>query len=174
MKLLYSNEEIMQKIDEIAEQISKDYRRKRPLLVGVLKGCTIFMSHLLVRLQGDYQIDFMTVSSYKHGTDSGELKMIQDIDTPVKGRDVIIVEDIIDSGKTLTFVRNYLETMGAKSVEVVTFVDKTHRRKYKVPKAKYICFEYKEEPFLLGFGFDCKERFRNLPEVYKMEKKDMF
>lgn len=172
MKLLYSAEEIDKKSQEIADRISADYKGKNPLVVGVLKGCTIFMSHLLVKLKGDFEIDFMTVSSYKHGTESGELKLVQDLDTPIKGRDVLIVEDIIDSGKTLNFVVKYLKSMEVKSVEVVTFVNKTDRRKFEAPEAKYICFEYNEAPFLIGFGFDCKERYRNLPAVYQMEECD--
>lgn len=172
MKLLYSTEQIDAKTKEIADRISADYEGRRPLAVGILKGCTIFMSHLLVKLKGDFEIDFMTVSSYKHGTESGELKLVQDLDTPIKDRDVLIVEDIIDSGKTLSFVVRYLKSMGAKSVEVVTFVNKTNRRKYEAPEAKYICFEYSDSPFLIGFGFDCKERYRNLPAVYQMEDSD--
>jgi len=174
MRTLYSNHQIKEKIQEMGKQISKDYKGKNPLLLGVLKGCTIFMSHLMVEINADLEIDFMTVSSYRHGTKSEELKLVQDLDTPVKGRDVLIVEDIIDSGKTLKFVKHLLEERGAKSVEIVTFVDKPITHIEGAPKAKYVCFEYDKKDFLIGFGFDYKERYRNLPEVYMMDEEDMF
>jgi hypoxanthine phosphoribosyltransferase len=172
MKLLYSQDQIHERIFAVAEEISRDYAGKDLLLVGVLKGCTIFMSHLLVKLKGAPEIDFMTVSSYSGGTESGELQLKKDLDGPVEGRHVLIVEDIVDTGKTVQFVREYLMDKGAASVEVVTFVDKEARREFNVLKPKYICFEYEGEPFVIGFGFDYMERYRNLPEVYQLEEED--
>lgn len=172
MKLLYSHEEIMEKVREVGAQIGKDYKGKNPLCIGVLKGCTIFMSHLLVNVPTPVEIDFMTVSSYKHGSESGELKLIQDLDTVSADRHILIIEDIIDTGKTLDFLHRYFATKKVKSVEVVTFVNKKNRRKKNIPKPKYVCFDCDQEPFLIGFGFDYKERYRNLPNVYLMEDSD--
>jgi hypoxanthine phosphoribosyltransferase len=173
MKVLYSHEQIMEKIREVGAQIAKDYKGKNPLLVGVLKGCTIFMSHLMVNIDTELEIDFMTVSSYKHGTESGELKLVQDLDTAVQDRDVLIVEDIIDTGKTVEFLYKYFESRGVRSLEVVTFVNKKNRRTRDIPEPKYQCFECDADSFLIGFGFDCGERYRNLPGVYLMEEEDM-
>ena len=172
MKLLYSNEVLLKRIEELGEQISKDYAGKDVLLVGVLKGCTVFMSHLLVNIKGTTEIDFMTISSYKHGTKSNDFKFVQDLDADVKGRDVLIVEDIIDSGKTLAFTQKHLEALGAKSVETVVLVNKTTNLKHEIKKPKYIGFTYENAPFIIGFGFDYGGHYRNLPDVFQMEDKD--
>jgi len=172
MKLLYSRAEIDKQIERVAAEISRDYAERDPLFVGVLKGCTIFMAHLLVRLKCSTEIDFMTLSSYKHGTESGELKIIQDLDTPVRGRDVVVVEDILDTGKTLAWTIEHLKMLGAKSVEVALFVDKPGKQQYELRPAKYVCFEYTGDNFVTGFGFDFKEKNRNLPEIYELEESD--
>lgn len=172
MKVLYDKNQIQKEIARVGAQISKDYEGQDFLVIGVLKGCTIFMSHLLMEIKGDLAIDFMTLSSYKHGTESGELKMVQDLDTDITRKKVLIVEDIVDTGKTLAFTQKYLRDRGAASVETVTLVDKPTRRKYHVELPKYTCFRYEDAPFLLGFGFDYQEKFRNLPEIYQMEESD--
>ncbi len=172
MKLLFTNNQLHARINELAEQISNDYKDRPVLAVGLLKGCVVFMSHLLVQLRCDVEIDFMTISSYKHGTQSEDFKLIQDLDTDVKGKDILIVEDIIDSGKTMSFTQKYLQDRGAKTIEIVTLVDKNHRRTHTIKKPKYIGFEYNQEPFIVGFGFDHGGFYRNLPNVYQLEQSD--
>lgn len=171
MNLLYSSTQIHTRIAELAEQISKDYQGQSVLLMGVLKGCTIFMSHLLVQLKGDFEIDFLTVSSYGAGTESGELQIKTLPSRSVEAKTVLLVEDIVDSGKTVRFVQELLLKQGAKSVEVVTLIDKETESNVLVPK--YVGFTYKEAPFVVGFGFDLNEKFRNLPEVYQLEAEDL-
>ena len=171
MKLLYTSQQIQERITQLAQQISKDYEGQSVLVLGVLKGCAIFMSHLLVQLKGDYEIDFMAVSSYGAGTSSGELQTQKEPSSSVAGKAVLLVEDIIDSGKTVRFVKNYLLEKGAASVEVVTFVDK--ETKTNVIEPKYVGFHYTEPNFLVGFGFDLAEKMRNLPDVYQLEPNDL-
>ena len=172
MKLLYSNELIKEKISNLGNQISKDYQGKDILMLGFLKGCIVFMSHLLVEVEGDLKIELMGVSSYGKKTESGELVVTKDLDADVTGRDVLIVEDIIDTGKTVAFVREYLLARGAKSVEIAVFIDKEARREFNVLKPKYSCFDYKGDDFVIGFGFDYGEKFRNLKDIYTMEDSD--
>lgn len=172
MELLYSREQIDQRIAEMAAEISSDYEGKDILAIGLLKGCTIFMSHLLVQIKGSIEIDFMTISSYKHGSRSENFKFIQDLDTDVADRDVLIVEDIIDTGKTMAFTQQYLKAQGARSVETATFVNKTTRRSHDINPPKYVGFNYNEEPFIVGFGFDYGGKYRNLPAVYQMSPAD--
>lgn len=168
MKILYKKREIQKRISELGKEISADYAGRTFLAIGLLKGSAIFMSHLLMHIKGEVEIDFMTISSYKHGTQSEDFKLIQDLDTDVRGRDVLIVEDIIDSGKTMYFVKNYLKGRGVKSMEIVTLVNKEKRRKYKIAKPKYIGFQYDEDPFLVGFGFDYDGLYRNLKNIYQL------
>lgn len=172
MKTLYTRDQINQRISQMAEEISRDYEGKDILAIGLLKGCTVFMSHLLVQIRGNVEIDFMTISSYKHGSRSENFKFIQDLDTEVAGRDVLIVEDIIDTGKTMAFTVKHLESRGARSIEIATFVDKKERRDEETKPARYVGFHYNEAPFIVGFGFDYGGRYRNLPQVYQMEEHD--
>ena len=171
MKPLYTSQQIQTRISELGEQISKDYEGQSVLVLGVLKGCAIFMSHLLVELKGDYEIDFMAVSSYGAGTSSGELQIQKEPSNSVAGKTVLLVEDIIDSGKTVRFVKDYLLQHGAASVKIVTFVDK--ETETNVLNPKYVGFKYAEPNFLVGFGFDLAEKYRNLPEVYQLEPSDL-
>lgn len=172
MELLYTNEQIHQRIKELGEQISKDYEGKDILAIGLLKGCAVFMSHLLVHIKGNIEIDFMTISSYKKGEKSENFKFVQDLDTEVEGRHVLIIEDIIDTGRTMKFTQEHLEARGAASVEIALFVDKDERREYEIKPAKYVAFKYSEKPFIVGFGFDFGGLYRNLPHVYKLEEAD--
>lgn len=169
LKLLYSREQIDARITAVGHQISEDYAGKEVLLVGVLKGCLVFMGQLLPCIEGDVAVDFMTVSSYGAGTESGDLRLVKDLDAPVKGRHVLLVEDIIDTGQTVHFVREYLLDKGAASVQIVTFVEKKNRRHVEGVDPKYFCFEYDAPEFLVGFGFDIAEKHRNLPGVYQLE-----
>jgi len=171
MKLLYTSAQIHTRIAELGEQISKDYEAQSVLVLGVLKGCAIFISHLLVQLKGDFEIDFMAVSSYGSGTASGEIQLQKEPSSSVAGKTVLLVEDIVDSGKTVSFVKNYLLKKGAASVEIVTFVDK--ETETNVLNPKYVGFKYNDPAFLVGFGFDLAEKYRNLPEVYQLELQDL-
>jgi hypoxanthine phosphoribosyltransferase len=167
-QLLYSHDQIKARIQEVGSKISQDYKGKEILAVGLLKGCAVFFSHLLVNIEGHIEIDFITISSYKHGTKSKDFKFVQDLDSEVNGRHILIIEDIIDTGKTIKFVTNHLKTLGAASVEVAVFVYKTSNLQHKIDKPKYICFEYSDPEFLVGFGFDLSGRHRNLQDVYKL------
>lgn len=171
MKLLYSSTQIHSRIHELAEEISRDHQGQSVLLLGVLKGCAIFMSHLLVQLKGDFQIDFLAISSYGAGTTSGQLTLQKEPSQSVEGKTILLVEDIIDSGKTVRFVKDYLLSHGAASVEIVTFVDK--ETETNVLEPKYVGFKYSDPAFLVGFGFDLAEKFRNLPDVYQLESQDL-
>lgn len=174
MKPLFSKQQVHERIAEMAKEISRDYAGKDLLLVGLLKGCTIFMSHLLVQLEIEkVEIDFMTVSSYKKGTKSDDFKFVQDLDTSVKDRDVLIVEDIVDSGRTLAFTIAHLESLGARSVETAVFVNKTTNISHTFKTPKYTGFEYHDTPFIVGFGFDLGGYYRNLPSVFQLEEADL-
>ena len=171
MKLLYTSQQIQERITQLAQQISKDYEGQSVLVLGVLKGCAIFMSHLLVQLKGDFEIDFMAVSSYGAGTSSGELVLQKEPSSSLQGRTILLAEDIIDSGKTVAFVRDHLLKSGAGSVEIVTFVDK--ETETNVIEPKYVGFHYTDPNFLVGFGFDLAEKMRNLPDVHQLEPSDL-
>ncbi len=168
LKLLITRKEIDAVILEVGKKISDDYAGKEFLIVGILKGCTVFMGQILPHIQGDLSIDFMTLSSYGTGTDSGDLKLLKDLDAPVNGRHVLLLEDIVDTGKTVRFVQEYLNDKGALSVEILALINKKQRRKDDDLYVKYFCFEYDQDEFLLGFGFDLNEKFRNLPDIYQL------
>ncbi|PKL36763.1 hypoxanthine phosphoribosyltransferase [Candidatus Peregrinibacteria bacterium HGW-Peregrinibacteria-1] len=172
MKILYSNSDILRRFAEVGEEISNDYQGREVVLLGVLKGCTVFMSHLLVKIVGDVSIEFVGISSYGDGTESGDLRITKELDCDVAGKDVIIAEDIIDTGKTVAFVKDLLLGRGARSVEVAVFVNKDSKRLVHDINPKYKAFEYSGERFVVGFGFDYGEKYRNLPDVYEMDESD--
>ena len=166
--VLVSKEQLQQKVKELGAQLTRDYDGKKPLLIGVLKGCVVFFSDLIRELKIDCQIEFMVLSSYGSGTTtSGEVKVIKDVNTPLENRHVIIVEDIVDSGVTLNYLVKLLEFRGAKSVEIVTLLDKPERRKRDV-YPKYKGFVIPNE-FVVGYGLDYDEQYRNLPEICILE-----
>jgi hypoxanthine phosphoribosyltransferase len=169
--LLYSQTQILSRIQEIGKQISQDFKNKPFLAIGLLKGCTVFMSHLLVQIQADVEIDFMTISSYKDSTQSENFKLLQDLSTSVANKHILIIEDIIDTGQTIKFVTEHLRRQGAASIEVATFVHKTSNLQHEIPTPKYIGFNYSHSEFLVGFGFDLAEKHRNLPAVYRINHK---
>ena len=166
--VLVSKEQLQQKVKELGAQLTRDYDGKKPLLIGVLKGCVVFFSDLIRELKIDCQIEFMVLSSYGSGTTtSGEVKVIKDVNTPLENRHVIIVEDIVDSGVTLNYLVKLLEFRGAKSVEIVTLLDTPERRKRDV-YPKYKGFVIPNE-FVVGYGLDYDEQYRNLPEICILE-----
>jgi hypoxanthine phosphoribosyltransferase len=163
-EVLISEEEIMEKVREIGTILSKEYQGKNPLVVCVLKGAALFMTDLTKRIDIPIEIDFMDVSSYGSSTQSsGEVKIIKDLNTTVEGRDVLIVEDIIDSGLTLKYLVDLLIHRRANSVKIVTLLDKPHHRKVDL-KPDFTGFVVPDE-FVVGYGLDYAERYRNLPFV---------
>lgn len=161
--VLISNEEIQKKVAAMGAQISRDYAGKTPVFVGVLKGCFIFMADLMRYVDIDCTMDFMAVSSYKGTTTTGAVKINKDLSEDICGRHVIIVEDILDSGVTLSYLKKYLEVRNPASIEIATLMDKPSRRKASV-YSKYSCFEVPDE-FVVGYGLDYDEKYRNLPYI---------
>ncbi len=163
-KVLVSEEEIKEISKNLGKKITEDYQDKKPIIVGLLKGCMPFMAELMKNLDLYCQIELMGVQSYHGGTKStGEVKITRDLDIPVKDRHILIAEDIVDTGKTISVVKELLKYRGAKSVEVVTLLDKPEGREVDlVPK--YIGVTIPKE-FVVGFGLDYKELYRNLPYV---------
>lgn len=164
LEVLITEEEIQQKIKELGAQLSKDYEGRDPLVICVLKGAFIFMADLSKRLTIPLEMDFMAVSSYGASTkSSGVVKIIKDLDTPVEGRNVLIVEDIIDSGLTLSYLIDVLERRNALSISVVTLFDKPARRTVDL-EADYTGFTIPDS-FIVGYGLDYNEKYRNLPYI---------
>ncbi|WP_409343904.1 hypoxanthine phosphoribosyltransferase [Paenibacillus sp. MBLB4367] len=163
-EVLYSEEQIMQKVKELGQQISRDFEGRNLLVICVLKGAFIFMSDLVKSISVPLEVDFMAVSSYGQSTkSSGVVKIIKDLDVPVEGRNVIIVEDIIDSGLTLSYLIDVLERRNALSVSVVALFDKPARRTVDLEP------DYKgytlPDAFVVGYGLDYAEKYRNLPYI---------
>jgi len=172
-KVLLTEEQILEKVRELGSAISKDYESKDLLIVGILKGSVLFASELIKNITIPCEIDFMAVSSYGNSTEtSGVVRILKDLEHSIEGKDIIIVEDIIDSGVTLDYLLKYLTARKANSVEIVTLLTKPSRRKVDI-NVKYCGFEVPDE-FLVGYGLDYAEKYRNLPyvgilkeEVYK-------
>lgn len=161
-EILFSLEEIQEKSKELGEKISNDYQGKEPILLGLLKGSVPFMAELAKWITVDVTFDFMHVSSYV-GTHSGQLNIKKDMEQDVKGKDVIIVEDIIDTGNTLFYVKHMLLERGANSVKIVTLLDKAECRKIDI-QGDYVGFVM-PNAFAVGFGLDYDEKYRNLPYI---------
>jgi hypoxanthine phosphoribosyltransferase len=163
-EVLYSEDVIQQKVQELGAAISRDYEGRNPLVICVLKGAFIFMADLSKNIAIPIELDFMAVSSYGNSTrSSGEVKIIKDLDASVEGRDVLIVEDIIDSGLTLSYLIDVLERRNALSVNVVALFDKPGRRTVDL-NADYTGFTI-PDAFVVGYGLDYAEKYRNLPYV---------
>ncbi|MGT2926404.1 hypoxanthine phosphoribosyltransferase [Streptococcus cuniculipharyngis] len=163
-KVLYTEEQIIAKSKELGQLLTKDYAGKNPLLVGILKGSVPFMAELMKHIDTHIEVDFMVVSSYHGGTtSSGEVKILKDVDTNVEGREVIFIEDIIDTGRTLKYLRDMFKYRQAKSVKIATLFDKPEGRQVEI-EADYVCYDVPNE-FIVGFGLDYAENYRNLPYV---------
>ena len=163
-RIMLSEEQLRTRVKEVAEEVDKVYKDKRPLVVGILKGSIIFYSDFIRFLTMPVELDFMAVSSYGSGTvSSGKLKIKKDLDKDVNGRDVIIVEDIIDSGFTLANLKALLFERGASSVMIVTLLNKKGRREYDI-QPDYNCFDIENE-FVVGYGLDYDEMYRSLPYI---------
>ena len=162
-KILITRDEIEDKARELGELLKRDYENKNPILLGILKGSVVFMADLMKNLHFNVEIDFMDVSSY-YGTEStGIVKVKKDIDQNPMGRHIIIVEDVIDTGQTLYKIVNVLKERGAASVEIVTLLDKPEARVTDM-SAKYVGFEV-PKLFVVGYGLDYNEKYRNLPYI---------
>lgn len=162
-RILISEEEIQKKVSEMGKKISDDFREKDPLFVGVLKGCFIFMADLMRYVDIRCSMDFMAVSSYSGTSSTGAVKINKDLSEDIEGRHIIIVEDILDSGVTLSYLKQYLMVRKPASVSIATLMDKPARRKADI-YADYSCFEI-PDAFVVGYGLDYNERYRNLPYI---------
>ena len=163
-KILITREEIQNRCSELGKELTEIYKDKNPLVVGVLKGAVPFMADIVREMDCHLELDFMDVSSYGNATiSSGEVKILKDLDTNVEGRDMLIVEDIIDSGRTLAYLVDLFKYRKAKSVKIVTLLDKPEGRVVKID-ADYIGFDVPNE-FVVGYGMDYAEQYRNLPYV---------
>lgn len=163
-EVLYSEEEIQRKVKELAEIVSREYEGRNPLVICVLKGAFIFMADLTKNITIPMELDFMAVSSYGKATrSSGEVRIVKDLDQSVEGRDILIVEDIIDSGLTLSYLIDVLERRNALSVRVVALFDKPGRRTTEI-NADYTGFVI-PDAFVVGYGLDYAEKYRNLPFI---------
>ena len=162
--VLISEKQIKEKVIELGQKIEKDYKGQEIVLIGVLKGASVFISDLMRCINLDVKIDFMSVSSYGMSTtSSGIVKILKDIDQDISNKNVIIVEDIIDTGLTLNYLKDYLLKKNAKSIKICTLLDKPERRKCNI-QVDYIGFEI-EDKFIVGYGIDYKEMYRNLPYI---------
>ncbi len=163
-EILISEEVLQDKVNELGNIITEDYKGKDLLLVCVLKGAVIFVSDLMKRIDLPIEIDFMAISSYGSDTkSSGVVRILKDLNSGIEGRDILIVEDIIDSGLTLSYLVENLKARGPKSVEICTILDKPSRRKTDI-KIKYTGFQVPDE-FVVGYGLDFAEKYRNLPYI---------
>jgi len=163
-EVLIPEADIQRRVREIADQISNDYQGTEPILVGILKGSIIFMADLMRAIRIPVQMDFMRAASYgSERKSSGMVRVTKDMELPILGRPVILIEDIVDSGLTLAYVKGLLEGRGAASLKICALIDKSERREQAV-SVDYCGFQVKEG-FLVGYGLDCNEEYRNLPEI---------
>ncbi|HEY9582353.1 MAG TPA: hypoxanthine phosphoribosyltransferase [Savagea sp.] len=168
-EVLITEEEIREKVKELGAVLTEDYKDKYPLAIGILKGAIPFMGDLMKEIDAYLEIDFMDVSSYGNATvSSGEVKIIKDLNTNVEGRDILIIEDIIDSGKTLKYLVDLFKYRQANSIQIVTLLDKPTGRKVDL-KADYVGFDV-PDAFVVGYGLDYAEKYRNLPYIGVLKK----
>jgi hypoxanthine phosphoribosyltransferase len=168
LRVLFTGDQIASKVSELGSQITRDLPGESVVLIGVLKGATIFLADLARAIKLDCSFDFIAVSSYGGSQQhSGEVKLVKDVDHSMEGKNVILVEDILDTGLTLTYIRKLLEAHQPKSLKIATLLDKRSRRVQPI-RADYVGFEIPDE-FVVGYGLDFAERYRNLPDVCVLE-----
>lgn len=165
-KVLISETEILARCKTLGQQITQDYKNKDLVVIGLLKGCIPFLSDLTKNIDLILEVQYMVASSYHGSTTSGEIQIKYDLENPIAGKDVLIVEDIIDTGQTINTIMNLLKARGAKSIEVVTLLDKIANNNLR---AKYIGFEIPNE-FVVGYGLDFQQKFRNVPYIGILKK----
>ena len=164
-KVLITRDEIAKKVRELGEQITKDYEGKKPVLICVLKGASIFFADLVREISLPLTLDFMAISSYGSATKtSGVVRILKDLDHDIVGKDVIIVEDIVDSGITLSYLTKILKQRGASTLRIATLLDKPARRKVNDLTVDYMCFDI-PDAFVVGYGLDYDQTYRNLPDI---------
>jgi hypoxanthine phosphoribosyltransferase len=169
LKVLFSREQIAERVAELATQISRDFAGQSVIFIGVLKGAAIFLSDLAREVTVDATFDFIGVSSYGNGKQSsGEVKLTKDVDQPLTGKNIILVEDILDTGLTMTYLRKMFQAHQPKSLKIAALLDKRSRRTHPV-QADYVGFVIPDE-FVIGYGMDCAERYRNLADICVLEQ----
>ena len=167
INILINKSKLEKRIEEMGKQIAKDYEGKELVLVGILKGSVIFMAELAKNIKKSVALDFMDVSSYEGTESTGKIKINKDIRDTIEGKDVIIVEDIIDTGRTLTYVKEYLKQKNPNSIKIATMLSKPSRRVLEL-KVDYIGFAI-DDKFVVGYGLDYNEQYRNLPYIGYIE-----
>ena len=166
-EIVINQTDIVRRVNELGAAITQDYTGTELLVVGVLNGAFIFMADLVREIKLDLQIDFVRVASYGVSTtSSGEIHFSKDVELDIKDKDILIVEDIVDTGRTLVCLHNYLKERGAKSVRTCALIDKKERREVEVA-IEYVGFKV-EEGFLVGYGLDCREQYRQLGEIFHL------
>lgn len=168
LTLLYSREEISRRVKELARAISRDYAARELILVGILRGTFVFLADLVRLLEVPAVVDFIGISSYGLGTESSQqIRLTKDLQVPIEGKDVLVVEDILDTGLTVDFVVKFLRSRGPASLKVCALIDKSERRLVEVP-LDYVGFKL-DKGFVVGYGIDCAERYRWLPDIYRID-----
>ena len=162
-EILISKEEIKTKVIELAKQLDEDYKDKNPIMICILKGSVLFFSDIVREMTVPLEIEFMAISSYGQGATSGIVKLVKDLDCSIEGRHVIIVEDIVDTGHTLFYLKKLLNDRMPASIKICAMLDKIERREANI-KADYKAFDICNE-FVVGYGLDYAQRYRNLPEI---------
>ena len=169
VKILIRRDQIAKAVDRLASEIKRDYQDKQPLLIGVLKGSFVFMADLIRQLDSPLELDFVRLSSYGAARESsGKVRVVHGVKTPVRGKDVLVIEDIVDTGITISFLLDYLKKKQPASLKLCALTDKPSRRKVPVP-IDYLGFTVPNE-FVVGYGLDCDQRFRNLPDICILEE----
>jgi len=168
-KLILSQKDISRRVRELGATLTRDYAGTNLLVIGALNGAFIFMADLIREIKLNLQIDFVRVKSYGMSTTScGEISFLKDVELDIRNRDILVVEDIVDTGLTLSCLHNYLKDRGARSVRTCALINKRERRQVEIV-IEYVGFEIKEG-FLVGYGLDCREQYRQLPEVYHLKE----
>ena len=164
LKVLYSEEQIRTRVQEMGDALYEQFKDRNPLFLGVLKGSFIFMADIVRACQIKSDIEFIAVSSYQNGTSSsGVVQITHDLQQDITGREIVVIEDILDSGLTLSYIKELLESRGPRSIRIATLLDKPSRRKVDL-QADYIGFSVPDE-FVIGYGLDYDEKYRNLPYI---------
>ena len=164
-RILVTKEQIAEKVKELGQKIAEDYAGKEPVMICILKGAVLFFSDLIREIDLPLTTDFMAISSYGSATKtSGVVRVLKDLDKDIVGKDVIIVEDIVDTGVTLNYLKSMLVHRGAASIRVAALLDKTARRTIKDLKVDYVCFDI-PDAFVVGYGLDFDQTYRNLPDI---------
>ncbi len=168
-RVLFTEDEIQTKVSELGEKITADYQGKKPLLIGVLRGCVIFISDLMRRLKIPLELDFLAVGSYgKSSATSGVVRVLKDLNEDIEDRHVLLVEDIVDSGLTLNYLLGYLKARNPASLSTCVLLDKPYRREVEV-EADYVGFEVPDK-FLVGYGLDYAQQWRHLPYIATLKE----